>query len=173
MALDNTAVGSEVQIRLQAALPDVAQSWTTFQGQERVVVPASHVLEFLTACRELAAFDQLIDLTCVDLLEMPGAVDRFEVVYCLLSVDIGTRLIVKTYLNEPNLTIPSATSVWFGADWLEREAYDMFGIIFEGHPNFKRLLLPDEFVSFPLRKDYPQQGRGERHNFPVLTRSKS
>jgi len=95
------------------------------------------------------------------------------VVYCLLSVDIGTRLIVKTYLNEPNLTIPSATSVWFGADWLEREAYDMFGIIFEGHPNFKRLLLPDEFVSFPLRKDYPQQGRGERHNFPVLTRSKS
>jgi len=173
MALDNTAVSSEVQIRLQTALPDVAQSWTTFQGQERVVVPASHVLEFLTACRERAAFDQLIDLTCVDLLEMPGAVDRFEVVYCLLSVDVGTRLIVKTYLNEPNLTIPSATSVWFGADWLEREAYDMFGIIFEGHPNFKRLLLPDEFVSFPLRKDYPQQGRGERHNFPILTRSKS
>jgi NADH-quinone oxidoreductase subunit C len=173
MALDNSAVASEVQVCLQAALPGVAQAWSTFQGQERVVVPASNVLDFLKACRDRAAFDQLIDLTCVDLLELPGSVDRFEIVYCLLSVESGVRLIVKTYLNEPNLTLPSATQVWFGADWLEREAYDMFGIVFEGHPNFKRLLLPDEFVSFPLRKDYPQQGRGERHNFPIITRSKS
>ena len=80
---------------------------------------------------------------------------------------------LKTYLNEPDLTIPSATSVWFGADWLEREVYDMYGIIFAGHPNFKRLLLPQEFQSFPLRKDYPVKGRGERHNFPVITRAES
>ncbi len=173
MTLDNSTVGSDVQARLQASLPDVAQTWSTFQGQERVVVPASQILQFLKVCRDVAGFDQLTDLTCVDLLEMQGAVDRFELVYCLLSVDAGTRLIVKTYLNEPNLTVPTATQVWFGADWLEREVYDMFGIVFEGHPNFKRLLLPDEFVSFPLRKDYPQQGRGERHNFPIITRSKS
>ena len=106
-------------------------------------------------------------------LEYGNANDRFEVVYCLLNVDSGLRLIAKTYLNEPDLTIPSATSVWFGADWLEREVYDMYGIIFAGHPNFKRLLLPDEFQSFPLRKDYPVKGRGERHNFPVITRAES
>ena len=109
----------------------------------------------------------------MDLLEYSNAADRFEVVYCLLNVDTGPRLIAKTYLNEPDLTIPSATSVWSGADWLEREVYDMYGILFSGHPNFKRLLLPQEFQSFPMRKDYPVKGRGERHNFPVITRAES
>jgi len=109
----------------------------------------------------------------VDLLEYGNATDRFEVVYLLLNIETSERLTLKTYLNEPDLTIPSATSVWFGADWLEREVYDMYGIIFAGHPNFKRLLLPQEFQSFPLRKDYPVKGRGERHNFPVITRAES
>jgi NADH-quinone oxidoreductase subunit C len=118
-------------------------------------------------------FDQLTDITCVDLLEYGNATDRFEVVYLLLNIETSERLTLKTYLNEPDLTIPSATSVWFGADWLEREVYDMYGIIFAGHPNFKRLLLPQEFQSFPLRKDYPVKGRGERHNFPVITRAES
>ncbi len=104
---------------------------------------------------------------------MPGATDRFELSYNVLNVDNGDRIIVKAYLNEPDLTVPSATQVWSGADWLEREVYDMYGITFEGHPNFKRLLLPQEFASFPLRKDYPQKGRGERHNFPVITRAES
>ncbi|HUP78240.1 MAG TPA: NADH-quinone oxidoreductase subunit C, partial [Pirellula sp.] len=116
---------------------------------------------------------QLTDLTAVDLLEYGNANDRFELVYCLLNIDSGLRLIAKTYLNEPDLSIASATSVWFGADWLEREVYDMFGIDFIGHPNMKRLLLPQEFQSFPLRKDYPVKGRGERHNFPVITRAES
>ncbi len=80
---------------------------------------------------------------------------------------------MSTFLNEPDLKLPSAYPLWTSADWMEREVYDMFGIVFEGHPNFKRLLLPDEFASFPLRKDYPVQGRGERHNFPVVTRSQS
>ncbi len=82
-------------------------------------------------------------------------------------------MIVKTHVNEPHLTLPSMVPIWFGADWLEREVYDMFGILFEGHPNMKRLLLPDEFESFPLRKDYPIKGRGERHNFPIITRAES
>jgi NADH-quinone oxidoreductase subunit C len=115
--------------------------------------------------------DQLVDITAVDLLEYSGATDRFEVVYLLLDVESGQRLIVKTHVNEPELTLPSAVPIWFGADWLEREVYDMFGIVFEGHPNFKRLLLPEEFESFPLRKDYPVKGRGERHNFPIITRA--
>jgi NADH-quinone oxidoreductase subunit C len=80
---------------------------------------------------------------------------------------------VRTFLNEPDLVVPSAVSLWEGANWLEREVWDMFGITFEGHPDHRRILLPDEFTAFPLRKDYPLQGRGERHNFERLERSEA
>ncbi len=161
-----------IEARLASELPGVSTQWSTFQDQTRVIVPAANTLETLQACKRLG-FNQLCDLTCVDLLEYGNAIDRFEVVYLLLNVDSGERLTVKTHVNDPEPTLPSATQVWFGADWLEREVYDMYGILFEGHPNFKRLLLPDEFQSFPLRKDYPVKGRGERHNFPIITRAES
>ncbi len=153
-------------------LVGVELNWSEYRDQARVIVPAAKIYSVLEAFHSVG-FDQLSDLTAVDLLEYPGATDRFEVVYILLNVSQGDRLIVKTYVNEPQLKLPSAVPIWFGADWLEREAYDMFGIVFEGHPNFKRLLLPQEFESFPLRKDYPVKGRGERHNFPVITRAES
>jgi NADH-quinone oxidoreductase subunit C len=76
-------------------------------------------------------------------------------------------------LNEPNLKLPSVYSLWKGADWMEREVYDMYGIRFENHPNLLRILMPQEFAAYPLRKDYPLRGRGERHNFPVITRAES
>ena len=161
-----------VKSLLAELLPGVSLEWSEFRDQTRVVCRASELLKCLNAFKTVG-FDQLTDLTAVDLLEYGNVNDRFEVVYCLLNVDSGLRLIAKTYLNEPDLTIPSATGVWFGADWLEREVYDMYGILFSGHPNFKRLLLPDDFQSFPLRKDYPVKGRGERHNFPVITRAES
>ena len=157
---------------IESRLANGVLTWSEFRGQHRVSVKSSELTAALTAARE-AGMDQLIDITAVDLLEYPGATDRFEVVYLLLNTASGERLIVKTHLNEPELTLPSAVPIWFGADWLEREVYDMFGIVFEGHPNFKRLLLPQEFESFPLRKDYPVKGRGERHNFPVITRAES
>lgn len=157
---------------LSSQLPGVALDWSEYLGDARVVVPAASLLASLTALKGLG-FNQLSDMTAVDMLEYAGATDRYEVVYCLLNVDDGDRLIVKTHVNDPEPKLPSATSLWFGADWLEREAYDMYGIVFEGHPNFKRLLLPQEFESFPLRKDYPVKGRGERHNFPVITRAES
>jgi NADH-quinone oxidoreductase subunit C len=163
---------SAVRFALTSKLSDATLAWSEFRGQHRVVVPAVHIDSALRACRD-AGMDQLIDLTAVDLLEYPGATDRFEIVYLLLNTESGERLIVKTHLNEPELTIPSAVPIWFGADWLEREVYDMYGIVFAGHPNFKRLLLPQEFESFPLRKDYPVKGRGERHNFPIITRAES
>jgi NADH-quinone oxidoreductase subunit C len=159
--------------KLTQHLPQLTAEWSEFRGQVRVVVPAASLLAALGCLRQEAGFDQLTDITAVDHLEMEGAVDRFEVVYCLLNTDSGERVIVRTFVNEPELRLPTATTLWFGADWLEREVYDMYGIVFEGHPNFKRLLLPQEFSSFPLRKDYPQQGRGERHNFPVITRADS
>jgi NADH-quinone oxidoreductase subunit C len=164
---------STVQELLSTKLPRIPTEWSEFRNQPRVKVPSHSIIDVLRCLRNNGGFNQLTDLTCVDHLEMVGATDRFEVIYVLLNIETGERLIVKTFLNEPELKLPSATPIWFGADWLEREVYDMYGIEFEGHPNFKRLLLPNEFASFPLRKDYPQQGRGERHNFPVITRAES
>jgi len=157
---------------LESKLSGVPLSWSEFRSQQRVTVPASKIAVALETLRD-AGMDQLVDITAVDMLEYPGATDRFEVVYLLLNTTSGERLTVKTHVNEPELKLPSACPIWFGADWLEREVYDMFGIVFEGHPNFKRLLLPDAFESFPLRKDYPVKGRGERHNFPIITRAES
>ncbi len=154
-------------------LPGNTLTWSTFQGQHRLTIQPKKSLEILRTLRDGFGMDMLIDVTAVDYLEYPGAKDRFEVVYCLLNTESGQRLIVTTFLNEPDLRLDSVYSLWTSADWLEREVYDMFGIVFDGHPNFKRLLLPDEFASFPLRKDYPLKGRGERHNFPVVTRSES
>ncbi|MCS6853069.1 MAG: NADH-quinone oxidoreductase subunit C [Gemmataceae bacterium] len=144
-----------------------------FRDNYRLVVPRHLVYEALACLKERDGFDMLIDLTAVDYLHYPNARDRFGLVYCLLNTATGQRLIVKTFLNEPELTVPSVWPLWKGADWLEREVYDMFGIVFEGHPDLRRILLPEAFTAFPLRKDYPLRGRGERHNFPILTRAES
>ncbi len=159
--------------RYESILESVRFTTSTFRDQHRIIVASGDLLSTLGLLKSQAGMDMLIDITAVDWLEREGAVDRFEVVYCLLNTETSERLVVLTYLNEPDLKLPTATGLWKAADWLEREVYDMFGIIFEGHPNFKRLLLPEGFASFPLRKDYPVQGRGERHNFPVITRAKS
>jgi NADH-quinone oxidoreductase subunit C len=115
----------------------------------------------------------LVELTAVDYLEYEGAKDRFGVVYVLVCTGTGERLVIKTHVNDPEALLPSVYSLWKSADWLEREVYDMFGIRFSGHPDLRRILTPDEFTAYPLRKDYPLKGRGERHNFPVLTRADS
>jgi NADH-quinone oxidoreductase subunit C len=154
-----------------AAVPG-SREWSRFRNYSCVQVGAAVLLPIMTRLRA-AGMDMLIDVTAVDLLEFPGATDRYRVVYQLLNSESGARLEVRTHVNDPEPKVPTMTSVWASANWMEREAYDMFGIEFVGHPNLKRLLLPDEFASFPLRKDYPMKGRGERHNFPVITRSKS
>jgi len=144
-----------------------------FRDNRRVIVVAGRVFAVLKCLKEECGFDMLAELTAVDYLRYPNARDRFGVIYGLLNTVSGERVFVKTFLNEPELTLPSAFSLWRGADWLEREVYDMYGIVFDGHPNLRRILMPEEFTSFPLRKDYPLRGRGERHNFPVITRSES
>lgn len=145
----------------------------SFQDQLRLIVPPARLHEVLEHLKTTSGFDFLVDITAVDYLEYPDAVDRFGVIYCLLNTESGQRLIVKAYLNEPELTVKSVYDLWRGADWLEREVFDMFGIVFEGHPDLRRILMPEEFTAFPLRKDYPLRGYGERHNFPVITRSES
>jgi NADH-quinone oxidoreductase subunit C len=150
---------------------DILES--TFRDNRRFVVPSNKVyfvLEFLW--KELG-FDMLLELTAVDYLEYPDATDRFGVVYGLVNSETGERLIIKTHLNPPELKLPSVYPLWRAADWMEREVFDMFGIEFAGHPDLRRILMPDEFTAFPLRKDYPLRGRGERHNFPVITRAES
>ena len=95
-------------------------------------------------------FDYLVDLTAVD---WPKREQRFDLILNLYSFKKNERLRLKVQVGE-NETVSSVVSVWPTADWLEREVYDMFGIVFEGHPNLKRLLLPEEWQGFPLRKDY-------------------
>ena len=115
-------------------------------------------------------FEQLCDLTCVDYLNFPKSRDRFGVTYSLLSITKGHRLWVKCFVNDPDPEVPSITDIWWGADWLEREVWDMFGVRFSGHPDLRRILTWEEFEAHPLRKDYPLRGRGEREQFPVVQR---
>jgi len=153
-----------------ATIPD-AVAVEEFRGNRRVVVPAEKVFAVLQTLRDAHGFDMLCDLAGIDYLNYPEAKDRYGVVYALTSVATGDRLFVKTYVNDPDPELPSVVPLWDGADWMEREVYDMFGILFAGHPDLRRILMPDGFSGYPLRKDYPLRGYGERHNFPPLTRA--
>lgn len=146
---------------------------TTFRGDTRVVVPRAELLSTMRMLKDARSFDLLVEVTCVDYLNFRDATDRFGLVYLLANTITNERLTVRVLLNEPDLKVDSMCALWCGADWLEREVYDMFGIEFVGHPDLRRILMPEEFTSFPLRKDYPMQGRGERHNFPVITRNQA
>ena len=142
-----------------------------FRGQSRAVAPVESVYDLLAFLKSERGFDFLSDITCVDYLNYREATDRFGLVYILVNTQTNERITVRTFVNEPDLVVRSVVALWQGANWLEREVWDMFGIRFDGHPDHRRVLMPEEFTAFPLRKDYPLQGRGERHNFPVLTRS--
>jgi NADH-quinone oxidoreductase subunit C len=135
-------------------------------------VPPERLLEVMRFLRtdDRCSFEQLCDLTCVDYLNFPNAADRYGVTYSLLSVSKGHRLWIKCFVNDPDPRVPSVTGLWRGADWLEREVYDLFGVTFTGHPDLRRILTWDGFEAHPLRKDYPLRGRGEREQYPVITR---
>jgi len=153
---------------LQRAFPELESS--EFRSQTRVVVPLERLRELLGALKEQFGFDLLVDVSCVDYLHYRGAPDRFGMVYVLTNTETNERLIVRSYLGETDPVVPSVVDLWEGANWLEREVWDLFGIRFAGHPDLRRVVLPEQFMAHPLRKDYPLQGRGERHNFPVITR---
>jgi NADH-quinone oxidoreductase subunit C len=158
---------------VQSRLGTEAVAVSQFRDNRRLHVAPTRLLELLRLLKDEHGFDMLAELTAADYLKYPGAADRFGVMYVLLNTRSGERVNVKTVLNEPDLTLPSAFPLWKGADWMEREVYDMYGITFAGHPDLRRILMPDAFTSYPLRKDYPLRGRGERHNFPVITRAES
>ncbi|GIW23350.1 MAG: NADH-quinone oxidoreductase subunit C [Candidatus Sericytochromatia bacterium] len=119
------------------------------------------ILKFLKDDKELD-YNVLMDITVIDYLKYPiKKQERFEVVYILYSLNKFHRVIIKTPVSLKEPYIDSVTSLWKSADWAEREAYDMYGIKFNNHPNLKRILNHHEFVGHPLRKDYPIKKRQE------------
>jgi NADH-quinone oxidoreductase subunit C len=127
----------------------VAEAWLD-RKQAILVVAADRLLEIARYSRDEEGFDLLVDLTAVD---WPKREKRFDLVLFLYSFPKNERLRIKALLGESE-PVPSVEGVWPTANWLEREVYDMFGIVFEGHSNLKRLLLPEEWQGYPLRKDY-------------------
>ena len=115
------------------------------------------------------AFDHITDVCSAD---FPDDAERFEVIYHLLSLPHGTAFVMKARLPEDNPTIPSVTGIWKGANFMEREVYDLMGIKFSGHPDLRRILMPDDYEEgYPLRKDFPAEGRGWRSRFDFLAGS--
>lgn len=141
---------SEIADSLRATFPEAPIEALTYLGQNFLMVPRQSLLPVAMYLKSESKFDMLADLTAVD---YPKKEKRFEVIYQLYSFPRNERLRLKVPVGE-NETIESVTSVWAVADWLEREAFDMFGIRFANHPNLKRILLPDEWEGHPLRKDY-------------------
>ncbi len=132
------------------------------RGDLTVTTPPKNLKELLSLCkisRDLD-FNLLVDITAVDWMDSRES--RFEVVYQLLSLSKLWRLTVSVPVSESAPEVPSVVSLWAGANFLEREVWDMFGIRFAGHPDLRRILMYEEFVGHPLRKDYPVQGKQPR-----------
>ncbi len=154
----------------------------TFRDHTMVIVPRDLLHELLMFLRDApdAAYDFLSDVLGIDYLNYPGEAGRFAVVYNLVSTKHNRRIFVKVLLDptidtsgieeDPALHLPTVTDIWPGAEWNEREVFDMFGIRFDGHPDLRRILLWENYPAHPLRKDYPLRGRGEREAFRVLNR---
>lgn len=146
--------------RLKKRLPEAVIDGKTFRSELTININKDYiheVAEFLYQDSE-SAFDYLSDLCGVDLSLLDGS-NNFEVVYHLYSLKLNHRVRLKAKIPASNPNINTVTDVWRTANWHEREAYDMFGIIFEGHPNLERILTPNGFEGYPLRKDYPLKGR--------------
>jgi NADH-quinone oxidoreductase subunit C len=161
---------------LSAKFPG-AFATSEFRDNRRVLVSAEKaggvLVPLLRCLKDECGFDFLADLGGVDYLNYPGATDRYAVVYGLANTATAERLFVKAFANDPDPELPSVVGLWRGAEWMEREVFDLYGVRFAGHPDLRRILMPHEFAAHPLRKDYPLRGHGERHNFRTVTRAES
>ncbi len=141
--------------KLKERFPDEIVKVFESAGQTVVIVRREKIvdiLRFLHGDVELL-FDHLADLTAVDWLGKKTP--RFEVVYTLYSIRYKQYLRIKAQVPEEDPSIDTVTSIWKTANWFEREVYDMFGLVFRGHPDLRRLLMPKDWEGHPLRKDYP------------------
>jgi NADH-quinone oxidoreductase subunit C len=132
-------------------------------GDEVAWVKRDRLLEVARFLRDDPgmAFDAPVFVTCIDLLglDTTGAAPRFELVYQLRSSRHRHRIRLKVSLAEEDLKAPSLSGLWVGFEWQERETYDMYGVVFENHPDLRRIYMYEEFVGYPLRKDYPKEKR--------------
>lgn len=145
--------------RLEQLLPGVVEETIVHRGDTTIRVPRERIVEICAVLRddEQTNFDYLVDVTAVDWdLREP----RFDVVYHLFSIPLNHNLRIKVGVDD-GVPVPSLTGLWHSANWGERETYDMFGIPFEGHPDLRRILLPEDWEDgFPLRKDFAIGGYG-------------
>ncbi|HZI89592.1 MAG TPA: NADH-quinone oxidoreductase subunit C [Candidatus Polarisedimenticolia bacterium] len=154
-----TGVDATIVEKVKGALKDSFVADQLFRGQLSIWVEPRAVVDALRLLKsdpELL-YEFLTDITAVDRLDfLLKGEPRFEVVYILFSPTFNRRLFLKTRVAEET-PVPTATKVWRGANFMEREVYDMFGVKFEGHPNLTRILTPDGWLGHPLRKDFPTQ----------------
>ncbi len=151
MAENNRAV-IKLKEKFASSIIDVVE----FRGEVTVTVKKDSILDVLLFLKQSLQYNLLTDVTAVDYLGKKE--ERFMMVYQLYSIPNKDRLRIKTPVTEADCTVPSATQVWGTANWLEREVFDLFGIIFDKHPDLRRILMTDDWVGHPLRKDYPLQG---------------
>lgn len=144
---------------LQKGIPGAVTQVSYWVGDWSVIVPADRILDVAKFLRNDSSteFDYCSDITATD---WPPREQRFDVIYCLYSTRFRHRLRVKVRAAEGE-PVPSVTEVWSGANWLEREVYDQFGVNIVDHPDLRRILMPDEWQGHPQRKDYPLEGPGE------------
>lgn len=144
---------------LEEARPGAVTGVLSSRGELILKVDHTRLVDLCRFLRENPEwnFDFLAALSGVDWI---GRSPRFEVVYQLRSLPQNLRLSLKVAVPDETLTVPSVTGVWKGADWLEREVYDLYGIVFDEHPNLRRIMMPDDWEGHPYRKDYPLEGKG-------------
>ena len=150
---DNAPTENAAVEKLREQLGDAVIGVAVFRGETAVTVSREKILDALR-CLKSAGFNYLADLCGADYPERP---ERFDIVYNLLNMKTSERLRVKTRAGEDD-AVPSATQLWEAANWMEREAYDMYGVRFSNHPNLTRILMNDGFDGHPLRKDFPLKG---------------
>lgn len=143
---------------LHAAFPAVTEAPAIWHGDVTVQVQPAHETEVIRHAKEQLGFDLFIDRLGADRGE--DAEPRFDVITVLYNLKTNLRLHVRTTLPGLDPVCPTLVHVFRGADWFEREAFDMYGIRFSGHPDLRRILMPDIFPDYPLRKEYPMEGLG-------------
>ena len=150
-------MNQQILEKLKTRFGDLSLEFSEFRDELTVTVPRASIVEvcaFLKNDPDLS-FDMLVDLCGIDMYT-PQA--RFGVIYNVYSLKNHYRLRLKTFTEEEDPSVPTVSSVWTTANWHERETFDMFGIVFKGHPDLRRMYLPEEFEHFPLRKDFPLMG---------------
>ena len=149
--------------------PDQVVGEGIHANQAWIEVKRDRIVDVLRTLRDELQFEMLMDTTCVDWLNQ-GKPERYSMVYVLYSLTHNDYFRVKAWVPEDDPEIDTVSGLWKSGDWGEREVFDMYGLKFNGHPDLRRILLPDAYPGHPLRKDYTLTGHGERYDFPKHTR---